>query len=323
MQRNHASSGIGDMGSVPRTPVSVVIPTLNAAGTISLLLESLRSQSVPCEIIVVDSSSDDGTVTLAASQGARVLRIDRCTFDHGGTRNLAVKEASSDRVVLLTQDAMPVNNRLLENLLLPLESPETPLSYGRQIARHDAIPPEKFARDFNYPGKPVLKDATQLSALGIKTFYCSNVCAALRKKEYEEVGGFPDRIILNEDMILAAKLIMRGYRVAYAANAEVYHSHNYSLLQQFRRYFDIGVSLNRHRWILDAAMPEREGKKALSREIAYLTAQRAWPWVPYVVLEAVLKYAGFRLGSAEDRLPLALKRRLSMHTHFWRRCDKI
>jgi glycosyltransferase involved in cell wall biosynthesis len=311
------------MSSETRIPASVVIPTLNAAPAISALLESLRAQSVPCEIIVIDSSSDDNTITLAASQGARVLQIDRCKFDHGGTRNLAVSTASAERVVFLTQDALPVNNRLLENILLPLDSSETPLSYGRQIARHDATPPEKFAREFNYPETPAVKDLAQVPALGIKAFYSSNVCSALRRKEFEEVGGFPDRIILNEDMVLAAKLIMKGYKVAYAAAAEVYHSHRYSLSQQFRRYFDIGVSLNRHRWILDAAKAETEGIRALSRQVRYLTERKAWRWVPYVALEAAFKYTGFRLGLAEDRLPTRVKRLLSMHTRFWESCDKM
>ncbi len=310
--------------SMPRRPsASVVIPTLNAGLAISVLLESLRAQSVPCEIIVIDSSSDDDTVTRAASQGARVLQIERCKFDHGGTRNLAVRTASAERVVFLTQDALPVDDRLLENILLPLDSRETPLSYGRQIARHDATLPEKFAREFNYPETPAVKDLAQLPTLGIKAFYSSNVCSALRRKEFEEVGGFPDRIILNEDMILAAKLIMKGYKVAYAAAAEVYHSHRYSFSQQFRRYFDIGVSLNRHRWILDAAKTETEGMRVLSLQVRYLMGRKAWKWVPYVALEAAFKYAGFRLGLAEDRLPNRVKRLLSMHARFWENCDKM
>lgn len=280
-------------------------------------MTALRSQSVACEILVVDSSSTDDTCAIAEECGARVLPIPRSAFDHGGTRNFGVRNASGEIIVFLTQDALPVDTHLIENLLSPLQSADIPFAYGRQVARPEASPPERFQRAFNYPETPRLKGKEHIPELGIKTFYVSNVCSAVRRREFEEAGGFPERIILNEDMMFAATLIMKGYRVAYAANAAVYHSHAYTLRQQFRRYFDIGVSLNRNRWVLEAVRPEREGRKALSLQVRYLVQRREWRWVPYVAAEAVFKYMGYRLGLSEDLVPLQVKRLLSMHRHFW------
>ncbi len=78
--------------------------------------------------------------------------------------------------------------------------------------------------------------------MGIKTFFFSNVFSAIRRKEFEEIGGFPENVIMFEDMLFAAKLIERGYKIAYVPEAKVIHSHDYSLVQQFRRYYQAGVS---------------------------------------------------------------------------------
>lgn len=303
--------------------ISVVVPTLNGGEAFIRLMEALRTQSVPAEILVVDSSSTDGTGTQAEARGARIITVRREDFDHGGTRNLGLRAAAGDPVVFMTQDALPVDNRLIENLTAPLEDRTIAYCYGRQIARPDATPPERFTRAFNYPEVPVIKGKAEIATLGIKAFFCSNVCAAVRREAFETVGGFPERIISNEDMILAGKLIVSGYRVAYQPLAAVHHSHRYSLVQQFQRYFDIGVSLNRNRQILETTGPDREGRRFLRSQISSLARQQAWVWIPYVCAQALAKYAGFRLGLSEDRIPWRLRRLLSMHKHFWLKYNRF
>lgn len=303
--------------------ISVVVPTLNAGEPFARLIDALRSQSVPSELVVVDSSSADGTAVLAESRGARVVTVRREDFDHGGTRNLGLRSATGDPVVFMTQDAQPADDRLVENLTAPLVDRDIAYCYGRQVARPDATPPERFTRAFNYPDKPLTKGKAEIPTLGIKAFFCSNVCSAVRREAFEEAGGFPTRVILNEDMVLASKLIAKGYRVAYQPQAVVYHSHRYSLLQQFQRYFDIGVSLNRNRNILKMAGPDREGLRFLKYEMSCLAREGAWVWIPYVCAEALAKYAGFRLGLGEDRIPWRFKQALSMHKHFWLKYNRF
>lgn len=297
---------------------SIIIPTLNAERLMPGLLKALKSQTSACEIVVVDSSSSDDTVRIAESHGVKVLSIKRHEFDHGGTRNLGVNASSGDILIFLTQDALPVDEYMVENLIRPLQDPGIALSYGRQIAEDDSTPLERFARTFNYPEKPIIKGKEDIPLYGIKTFFCSNVCSSVRRKDFREIGGFPENIIMNEDMILAAKFILKGCRVAYEPSAAVYHSHNYSIIEQFRRYFDIGVSLGRNRWILESAKMEGEGIRYLKEQTTYLLRSGKLCWIPYSYIEGLAKYSALRLGFLENGLPSSLKLRLSMHRHFWK-----
>jgi rhamnosyltransferase len=301
--------------------VSVVIPTFNAEKSVESLVRMLKQQTLPPqEIIVIDSCSADQTVEIAAKVGCKTVVIEKKAFDHGATRNLGARLSAGEVLVFMTQDALPVDDKFLENLVGPLADPSDPLiaaSFGRQLARNHAVPPEKFARLFNYPDIGMVKSKEDLPRLGIKAFFFSNVCSAVRKREFETVGGFPERIVMNEDMVLAAKLILRGYKVAYVPEAAVRHSHNYSITQQFRRYFDIGASLSMNRWLLEYARAEGEGFRFVKEQLAWLLHHRHYRWIPHALALTIAKYAGYKLGLMEKRLPVSLKKRFSMHRLFW------
>ena len=91
-----------------------------------------------------------------------------------------------------------------------------------------------------------LKGKEDEDELGIKTYFCSNVCAAYRRDIYLKLGGFTKKTIFNEDMIFAGHAVEAGYQIAYAADAQVIHSHNYTAMQQLHRNFDLGVSQADH-----------------------------------------------------------------------------
>jgi rhamnosyltransferase len=158
--------------------------------------------------------------------------------------------------------------------------------------------------------------------MGIKTFFFTNVCSAVKRKEFYEVGKFPDNTILNEDMILASKLILKGYKIAYASSAEVLHSHNYGFKKQFQRNFDIGVSLIENKLILEYATAESEGIKFLINELKYLIKSKKYFWIPYAIVENASRFIGYRLGLKHKSLPLYLKKKLSMNPNYWEKgCD--
>jgi GT2 family glycosyltransferase len=299
--------------------ISIIIPTWNAGKRFPELLEALKLQTVSCEITVVDSSSSDGTEVVAKAHGAKTILIDKKDFDHGGTRNLGVRSSAGDYLIFMTQDVLPANERVVENLLRPLQDPDVALCYGRQVAREDAAPLERFARAFNYPEKAEVKGRDHIRSMGIKTFFFSDACSAARRKEFEEFGGFPEKTIMNEDMLLASKMILTGYKVAYEPSAVVYHSHHYSLNEQFGRYFDIGVALGRNRWMLDLVPPAGEGMRFLREQTSFLAREKEWALIPYGYLEAALKYLAFRLGLSEGKIPRRLKAGLSRNKDFWRR----
>jgi rhamnosyltransferase len=288
--------------------VSVIIPTLNAGNRIDKLLILLKDQSIPNEIIVVDSSSTDNTIDIVRSHNIKVLMINEKSFNHGETRNFAARVAPNDTIVFLTQDCIPYDRNCIKNLIKPLENQTIAACYGRQIPREEAIPTEKFARLYNYPEKPIIKGSEQIPAMGIKTFFFSNVFSAIRRKEFEEMGGFPENVIMFEDMLFAAKLIEQGYKIAYVPEAKVIHSHDYSLVQQWRRYYQAGVSFQRNPWFTRYAGSNREGIIFLREEIKFLSEQKKYLWILYAILEAISKYTGYKLGLNNNKIPRFLNK---------------
>lgn len=255
--------------------ISVIIPTLNASKYIENLITRLNSQTVkPNEIVVVDSQSDDNTVELCGKyDNVRIIEIIRKDFDHGGTRDMAMKTCGSDFVLFTTQDAVPNNEFYIENLLKSFEDNKVAISSGRQIARDDAWPMEKLVREFNYPAVSHVRSKADLPQYGIKTYFFSDVCAAYRKDIYEELGGFEHPLKTNEDMFYAAKVIENGYKIAYAAEAEVVHSHNFTLKEQYKRNVIIGTEIERHKELLNGVSTDAEGMKLVKYVVPRLLKQ--------------------------------------------------
>ena len=245
--------------------VSVIIPTLNSEQWISQQLDMLLSQSVEAEILVIDSDSTDLTTAVVAAYGERVrlLQIPQSDFDHGGTRDYALRQSRGDCVLFLTQDALPTNERYIENLLRPFADKRIAAAFGRQIARPDAPEYERLTRQFNYPDQPRVWEAKDISRYGVKAYFFSDACSAYRREAYFEVGGFDAPILTNEDMMMAAKLLHAGYALAYAPEASVYHSHRYSLRTEYRRNVKIGTVMEQYRDRLTGAHPDAEGWRLL------------------------------------------------------------
>ena len=228
--------------------VSVIIPTLNAEHEIEDLLAALEHQSLrPMEILVVDSASDDGTVPLVKMhEGIRLLQIERCDFNHGATRDMALRATTGDFVCFLTQDALPASDAYLERLVTPMVGdPSIALVSGRQLPKADARRFEQLVRSFNYPDSPSVRSKSDLNKCGIKTFFASDSCSAYRRTAYLDCGGF-EYVNTNEDMLMAARFVASGLKVAYEPGAEVYHSHNLTPSQQFARNRAVGMFLESH-----------------------------------------------------------------------------
>ena len=227
--------------------VSVIIPTLNAGEQLRKLLDMLNRQTVqPTEILVVDSESTDRTCEIAMEGGAQVTVVERRTFDHGGTRDMALRRTAGDIVVFMTQDAMPADEHMLEHLIAPLKDAGVAASVGRQIAYPHASHHEKLVRAHNYPDEELIWGMEDVERLGVRSFRVSDVCAAYRKTAYLEAGGFDHPILTNEDMLMAEKLLRMGHKLAYTAAASVYHSHDFTLRQEYRRNYIIGRTMKRY-----------------------------------------------------------------------------
>lgn len=209
----------------------------------------LLSQTIEAEILVIDSGSTDATPIIAARYAPRVrlLEIPRERFDHGGTRDYALRQSTGDFVCFFTQDALPEDERCLERLLSAFSAPDVAAVYGRQIAYPDAPEYERLTRAFNYPVEPRTWREADIPYYGVKSYFFSNVCSAYRREAYLAVGGFDTPIISNEDMMMAAKLLHAGYALAYTPDAAVYHSHRYTLAEELRRNIRIGKAMDQYR----------------------------------------------------------------------------
>lgn len=234
--------------SAVKPEIAVVIPTLNAEGEIGPLIDALLRQSVtPEEIVVVDSESSDGTrAEVRARSEARLIGIRRTDFNHGLTRDMALRSTSAEYVLFMTQDAVPADDRLLEGLAAPmLEDRWIALVSARQLPKEGARRFEQLVRAHNYPAERSVRDKQDVERLGLRAFFASDACSMYRRSAYLACGGFQE-VVTYEDMLMAAALIGAGYRVCYEPAARVYHSHNLTPAQQYRRNRDGGRCLERH-----------------------------------------------------------------------------
>jgi rhamnosyltransferase len=300
--------------------VVVCIPTLNPGGRAEELLGSLRAQvDISFRVLIIDSDSDDGSMDIFRAAGADVHTIRRDEFNHGRTRQLGVEMAQEAYIItFMTQDAVLATPESLKNLLLSFQDGSVAAAYGRQLPARDASPIAAHARIYNYPDRSMTKSIEDASKMGIKTVFISNTFAAYRRSALLSAGGVPGEVILSEDMYVAAKLLLSGFKVAYRADACVYHSHNYSILQEFRRYFDQGVFHARESWMRELfGQNEEEGKRFIISELSYLM-KRSPLLIPSAMQRNLFKLAGYKLGLKEEFLSVSLKRRLSMNKGFWK-----
>ena len=302
-----------------RKTVDVIIPVYRPGRELEELLRRLECQNYPVRKIIVmntekkfwNDSWEEGR------QNMEVHHLSRREFDHGGTRKKAAAMSDADVLLFMTQDALPENKKLVAELIRSLEEEKVAAAYARQLPKQDCRYLEKYTRSFNYPEISCVKWESDIEKIGIKAFFCSNVCAAYDRKIYEQLGGFVDRAIFNEDMIFASVLLRNGYGVAYAADARVIHSHNYSGVQQFHRNFDLGVSQAEHPEVFADVPSEGEGIRLVKKSLKYLCRTgRVW-LIPQLVWQSGYKYAGYFLGKRFRKLPMGLVRKCSMNAAYW------
>lgn len=301
--------------------VDVIIPAYHPGKEFATLIKRLEKQSVPIHRIIVMNTEESmwNKEWEKLSDAMEVHHLTKEEFDHGGTRARAAELSDSDVMVFMTQDAMPADRELLAELLKALDQEENiAAAYARQLPNAECSFVERYTRAFNYPDTSMVKTKADLDKYGIKTFFCSNVCAAYKKGIYEKQGGFVRRTIFNEDMIYAGGLIQAGYGIAYAAEARVIHSHNYNCMQQFHRNFDLGVSQAEHPEIFEGVPSEGEGMRLVKKTLAYLIhSGRIW-LIPGFALQCAGKYAGYLAGKKFRKLPKKFILWCTMSPNYWK-----
>ncbi len=299
---------------------NLFIPTYNAGDRWIEVLQSIQRQDCQARnIVVLDSGSTDETVRLSIEAGFKVVTIEKEHFDHGGTRDYGIQLfPDADVYVFMTHDAILHDVQAFSMLLSAFDRTDVGIAYGRQLPHRNAGVLGSHARLFNYPEQSRLKSMADIPELGIKTISCSNSFAAYRKEAYEQAGGFPRRIILGEDVVIAGKMFLKGWTMAYSAAAQVRHSHDYSVKEEFKRYFDIGVFHADTPFIFDHfGKADSEGLRYVKSEFRYLLKRK-----PTVIFKALLsnfaKWLGYKAGLRYRRLPKRWIRQITMQPGYWK-----
>lgn len=301
--------------------IDVVIPVYKPDKVFEKTLKRLENQTLkPERLILINTERNFFDETLVQPfSNVEVHHITKEQFDHGGTRHEGMMMSSAEIVVFMTQDAIPYDEHLLENLVKPFEDPQVAVVYGRQMADKKKNLLEAFTRTFNYPKESRKKTKEDLEQLGIKTFFCSNVCAAYRRTDYEQAGGFSRNTIFNEDMILASKFIEMGKAVYYEADAKVWHWHDYSAMEQLHRNFDLAVSQQKYGGLFLTVKSESEGIRLVLATMKCLVKNGKNYLIPKLIWHSGFKWIGYKLGRNYEKLPKNMILKLTMNKSYWKK----
>lgn len=306
------------------TKIDVIIPSYMPDRFFLELIDRLEKQTLPVQKIIIMNTEEkyyDKLVYenrfLEKYHNIETYHISKKEFDHGMTRRVGVSKSDADIFIMMTQDAMPKDEYLVEKLVDALQDNKVVAAYARQLPREDCSEAEKYIREFNYPAVSRVKSIADIQQLGIKTYFCSNVCCAYKRNVYDRVDGFERCAIFNEDMLYAAKVLKEGYQIAYVAEAEVIHSHNYTCKQQFKRNFDLGVSQAQHPEVFDEVPSEKEGMRSVKGTIQHLSKKKMKRKIPYVILQSGYKYLGYFFGKRYKKLPQKWVMKWTSNKEYW------
>jgi rhamnosyltransferase len=291
--------------------VTLLIPTWNAGPEFPRVLARMLAQEVdrPFEVVVVDSGSTDGTVDVLRAHPVRLIEIPNTEFNHGLTRNLGVREAHGEIVVLATQDAYPDDLHWMQRLVDCFADPRVAGAYSRQIPRSDANP---FIRDrlgqwaataTTARVQRLAGGAAELATLAplerLARIAFDNVSASLRRAVALEIP-FRQRQF-GEDLDWAHRVLLAGYDVVYEPRSCVVHSHNHSMWYELKRvYLD---HQNLHRLLGVHTIP-RPG------DLLRCTAGGSWRLAGVVARDPTLRL-GARLGWWARVVPYSLSQNLA------------
>lgn len=300
--------------------VSVIIMTLNAEMYIKAQLDVLCKQSIkPLEIIIADSESTDKTVEIAKSYDlVKIITIKRSEFDHGGSRDLALKESVGDFILFFTQDAVIEQENYIEQITSNFDDESVAMVCARQKAKPDAVHYERLIREFNYPMAKKTRTKADIEIMGIKAFYMSDACSAYRRTAYFDLGGFEHPILTNEDMLIAARALEKGYKTVYDPNAYVLHSHNFTCKQEFKRNFDVAAFMTTHKDVFAGMKIEGEGMKLVKYVSKNLLSHlHFFSFIKFGMI-CIAKFTGNRKGRGVENMSLKDIRKNSGLPSWWK-----
>lgn len=217
--------------------IDIICPLYNAENYLISLNNSLMmQQKVNIKSInYILTESKDNTEKLLKDNKLNYTKIKKSEFSHSLTRENAAMKCNGDILVFITQDVVVEDKLWLHNLIKNIGKDNIAAAYSRQISKFNNI--EKYTREFNYPNKSFVVSKDDIDKLGLKTFFFSDASCAIKTSIYKELNGYDGKKLpISEDMYIAYKIIMNGYKISYEADSIVYHSHKFTLKEIYDRY---------------------------------------------------------------------------------------
>ncbi len=296
-----------------KTDVSIILLTKNGGSRLEELMQSIRTQKYngKMEVVAIDSGSQDGTVEILEKYDVELFKIKPEEFHHSKTRNLGAEKSKGDILVYLTQDALPVDDYFLINLLKPFDKENADIVYGRQIANHDAKKMDIFFYSYYYPKKiRVLKKkhAKNPKKFYMENIFVSDVCSSIKREVWNNVS-FDNDVPMAEDKDFALRALQAGYKIIYEPEAAVYHSHDYSLSSLFKRRFKDGAAF------ASIALEGKDnfvnkGLKYFLEQMKYFIKNKYFLQLPYALIYNFVYFFAVFLGNNEKYLPYFIKNSL-------------
>lgn len=294
--------------SVKKSLVDVIIPTYKPGKGFEKLLKRLSEQHYSVNKIIIINTEEEfieEQVLIEKFSNIEIHNIKKEEFNHGLTRNYGVSFSKADYVVFMTQDAMPLDKYLIDELIRPFKDESVCMTYAKQQANKNCKYVEKYIRSFNYPNKDIVKSKDDIETMGIKAIFCSDVCSTYSRKKFIKLGEFMETDF-NEDTFFAYKVLMDGMKVYYASCARVLHSHNYTYIEQFKRNFAIGKSQHDFAYIFENIKSESEGMKMVKAALSHIIRHGKWYMIPDLIISSGFKLLGYKMGKKYNKLPKKL-----------------
>jgi len=298
---------------------SIFIPTKNAGEEFYHTLNQISKQNEKdFEVIVVDSGSEDHTISIAKSLQEKfpikIYKILPKEFGHGKTRNLSLKYAKGEFIVFLTQDAIPFNENWLSNLLINFKDKKVAGVFSRQIPKKNSRETEKFLTSYYFPDKKIIRPNKMYKHFPYNVLF-SDVSSCIKKSILAK-HPFNISLIASEDLEWSMRIIGEGYKTIYEPKSIVIHSHNYNFKQTFQRHFESAVSLEQ----IEKINPKKKfiySDEDIIAEFEYILNKKP-VLIPYLIISNKIKNIGSKFGTNHKILPLFLKKRFSIHKNYWK-----
>lgn len=282
-----------------KNTITIICPLYNAEPYIVDLNKNILKQKnvTISEIKYLLTESNDNSEKVMKKNSIKYELIKKQDFSHSLTREKFALTVDSDVICFISQDIVIESEDWLHNLTKDIFNGKVEAAFSRQLTKYDNI--EKYTREKNYPDKSRIVSKSDIKKLGLNTFFFSDASSAIKTEVFKKLNGYDGKNLpINEDMYLAYKLITNGYKIKYASDSIIYHSHKFKLRELYDRYKLTGQFFRQNNY-LDKYGTNKSGgglaKYVLKRAIQDRNIKVLFRFIP----DMAARFVGMKVGKYE------------------------